>query len=148
RQNGCVGANPHIFSNMDGCGVHISSFFWIFVMVQCCQNHVMSQQSTIADGDAALILHSASAVEKYVFPNGQILPTVCIERRKDCKIFPNGFSCQFAEQFCDFFRRMVSIVELCSDFQGFLCQHMHTLMHVGTSHNFFSAVHNCQKFFQ
>ena len=54
-------------------------------MVEGGQHCVMTNERAVADGDTALILETAAAVDKNIFSHCNVLATVCIKGRKQAK---------------------------------------------------------------
>ena len=76
----------------------------------------MSDQSTVTNRDAALILKVAACVKEHIFSNGDILPVISIKRRKQAEAFSHRLSDQFRKNPDDFLWFMVSKIQFCSEF--------------------------------
>ena len=65
---------------------------------------MMANQSSISNGNAALILKTAAAVNKNPFANGDIFPKIRVERGKHRKALIDRLANELFHQPTDFFR--------------------------------------------
>ena len=67
-------------------------------MVQCGQHHVMADQRTVSDKNAALILEFASHVDKHVFTDMNVLSAVGVKGREQSKALIHRLADQLGEK--------------------------------------------------
>ena len=67
-------AYPHVFSYHDGRRLHTFPTLGIQVVIECCKHNLMTDQSAVAYGYAALVLKTASGIYEHVFPTVMFLP--------------------------------------------------------------------------
>ena len=73
-------AYPDFIPNMDRCRMQQMSFFRIDIMVQGCQDGVVSYECFISDNDAALVLKFTPCIDENVVADRNDFPKICIER--------------------------------------------------------------------
>ena len=105
---------------MDWSREEVIPLLRIWVVVECGEYGIVTDQSTVIDCDSALILKSAAGVNEHVFPELNILSAVGIEWREETKGRINRASGQAFHNFPYFVRCMVETIQLCRDSQGFL----------------------------
>ena len=65
--------------------MQIPPCLWIFTVIQRCHDHIVPDERTVSNRDAALILEAAAAVDEDMLPDAEILAAVRIERRKQAE---------------------------------------------------------------
>ena len=95
---------------MDRRRDNISPVSGVQIVVQGCQDNIVTDQGTVTDGNPSLILKLTSGIKKYMFPNGKVFSAVCIKGREEVEAFIHRLSCQLFHQIPDFFRGMIASV--------------------------------------
>ncbi len=113
-------SKPYIFADDYGRGIIALTFIRHKAMVDGGKYYHVPYQGAISNSDTALILKTAAGVDEDIFPYGDILSKVGIERRKHCKRWVNGFSRQSGHQVPYLIRGMVRGVQFGRYPHGFL----------------------------
>jgi len=131
RQHGGVRAYPHVFSYHDGRRLHTFPTLGIQVVIECCKHNLMTDQSAVAYGYAALVLKTASGIYKHVFAYRYVFAAVGVKGRKQQKRFVCFFANQPEKQFAYFFGRKIFSVYFRRNFPRVASQKVHTSVCVG-----------------
>ena len=131
RQHGGVRAYPHVFSYHDGRRLHTFPTLGIQVVIECCKHNLMTDQSAVAYGYAALVLKTASGIYEHVFAYRYVFAAVGVKGRKQQKRFVCFFANQPEKQFAYFFGRKIFSVYFRRNFLRVASQNMHTSVRVG-----------------
>ena len=75
-----MGTDPYSFPDIDRCRYIVRPFLRLSAMVDRRQHDLRPDQRAVPDIDPALILKMASAVDKNIFADVDIFPTVRIKR--------------------------------------------------------------------
>ena len=84
-QNSNIHTQPDSFPDMDWSREEVIPLLRIWVVVECGEYGIVTDQSTVIDCDSALILESAAGVNEHVFSKLDIFPAVGIEGREETK---------------------------------------------------------------
>jgi len=97
-----VGADPYVPADGNGRRKIVTSMIRRKTVVDGGQHHVVTDQGSIPDGNAALILETAAGVDEYVFPHRDVLSAVGVERREHVEAVIHRLPNHLGEQFPDF----------------------------------------------
>ena len=67
---------------MDGSIAHALAIGRIEVVVDGCQYDIVTDECSLVDGDAALVLELTSHIDEHPFTNDRVLTAIGMERRK------------------------------------------------------------------
>ena len=121
----------HVFSYHDGRRLHTFPTLGIQVVIECCKHNLMTDQSAVAYGYAALVLKTASGIYKHVFAYRYVFAAVGVKGRKQQKRFVCFFANQPEKQFAYFFGRKIFSVYFRRNFPRVASQKVHTSVCVG-----------------
>ena len=89
-------------------------------MVQGSQYYIVTDQRSVTDGDASLILEPTAAVDEHVLSQSDVFAAVRIEGWEQAEGPVRRLACELGEDVLDLLRGVVGIVQLRSDPQGLL----------------------------
>lgn len=89
-KDGDIRAYPDVFADNNGRNIIPMSFFPAQAMVDGGHHHIMANQSSVTDGDTALILKLAACVDKHRLANVNILAKIGVERGNRVKLSSTG----------------------------------------------------------
>lgn len=75
------------FSYHNGRRLHTFPTLGIQVVIECCKHNLMTDQSAVAYGYAALVLKTASGIYEHVFAHRYVFAAVGVKGRKQQKRF-------------------------------------------------------------
>ena len=67
------------FADVNWCIAHALTVGWVKVVVDGCQHDVVTDESALVDGDAALILELAAHIDEDMFANDGVLAAIGVE---------------------------------------------------------------------
>ena len=86
------------------------------MVIECGDDGFGTDQRTVADCYAALVLKLTAGIDKYVFAELQIFSAIGIKRRKHVRSLGKLSAGQPLHQQLYFFRRVIGVVQLCLTF--------------------------------
>ena len=117
-----------MFPDADGSGDHGAPVFGGLGVVQGSQYHVVADEGAVADVDAHLVLEFAAHVDKNVFSNVDVFPTIGIEGGKQAKALIHRGTDELREEGTQFLRLVIAAVDLGGDAQRLLADAVHELV--------------------
>ena len=74
--DGRIGANPDMLPQLDGCIMVFTALARIKVVVDCGQDHIVTNQAPIPSLNAPLILKMAAGIDENILTNTDIFPII------------------------------------------------------------------------
>ena len=105
-------ADPDVFAEKDGRGDHVRAMGRILHVIEGGKHDLMPDQAPVPDDDAALVLETATLVDKHVLSHDDVLPEIGIKGREDMKALLFGLSRQGEKQLLQPFLRRAARVHL------------------------------------
>ncbi len=100
------------------------------MVIECGDDGFGTDQRTVADCYAALVLKLTAGIDKYVFAEFQILSAIGIKRRKHVRSLGKLSAGQPLHQQLYFFRRAIGVVQLCRNLHRLVGKKGHVLVHL------------------
>ncbi len=146
RQDGGIGANPHIALQHHSSGNRIASVFWGDTMIEGRDDDVVPNLAAVADDEPTLILKSTTGVDKHTFAKGGVLTAIRGEWREQREAFRHLLTGEFAHKLAKFRLGVIAAIDFGSDLLGLIRQSNHDQMHVGTASYGVAGIHIGEEF--
>ena len=144
RKDSRVRAYPYVFAYVYRLWYQIVAFFGEQTVIQRCKHCVMTDQRTVTNENAALILKLTARIDEYPLAEMNVFSAISKERRKQSYL--DSLTDKLRHKSVDLIGSMITAVDLHSDTDSLLTEPVHSLMYTALRRDLFIAVHVFKKF--
>ena len=141
-------ADPDVPADDDGSWATARTLFRQETMIDGGQHDPVTDQRTVAERDAALILEAAAGIDEDIFSDGDVFAEVAVEGREEGKTAVDGLACEFRHEFADPLRRMIGRIQLSRDAHGVIAALQQQIMLRRTGRYAFSLIEMLDELFR